>query len=63
MKYILIGAAAFVLAGCSPNDMYQYRYFCQDPANLNSEYCTSQQCEIDRECPKHLSPPKKCGDK
>jgi len=64
MKYILIAAAALTLAGCNPDDNYNYRYFCQDPANLNSEYCTSSQCEIDRECPHHLSPVKKlkCGD-
>jgi len=60
MRVALVAIAAVMLMSCRPDDMYSYRYYCQDPANVNDEYCTSKQCEVDRECPHHLSPIKEC---
>jgi hypothetical protein len=50
MKKTILVASLLLLAGCDT----QYRYFCQDPANWESEQCKKPLCEVNRDCPEHV---------
>lgn len=51
MVKVLFGLTMVVLlSGCEQ----QYRYFCHDPNNWNTERCQKPICEINRDCPEHI---------
>jgi hypothetical protein len=53
MKYLLVLASLFALAGCED----RYRYKCQDFANFNHPDCQRPKCLFTQLCPDYMVAP------
>lgn len=50
VKLIAATAVLIALTGCEQ----QYRYFCHDPANWESDRCKKPICDVNKDCPEHI---------
>lgn len=50
IKWSVVIGIFFLITGCEQ----QYRYFCHNPANWQSERCQKPICEVNRDCPEYV---------